>query len=140
MTPKGSSISGTVFADSRGRELLRGELAEGGSVILGEGLTDALALAIASPMPVLTAPGTGVAAAAVGPWARGRSVLLALDFDDAGNGAVKPVSRALFEQGATVRRLLWPKPAKDACDALVLMGAAGLGNFLSNPPRLESAS
>jgi Toprim-like len=130
LVPTGSRITGTVFADRRGQRLLKGEGVE--RVILGEGLTDLLALAISSPWPVLSASGTSLAAGAVGTWARGVEVLLALDCDPAGEGARPAVVDALRAHGARrVRIVRWPGGAKDACDVLAQRGAAGLESFLA---------
>ncbi len=129
--PKGCRISGTVFADSRGRRVLSGQAEDASTVVFGEGMTDCLALTIASPFAVLTAPGTSNACKAVGPWALDRRVLLALDNDEAGNMAVAPAARALYSHGATeVARVAWPQGAKDACGVLEAFGAQGLHEFL----------
>jgi hypothetical protein len=130
MLPAGSRVAGTMFADRRGQALLRGEAADR-TVILGEGLTDTLALTIASPVPVIAAPGTSNAVNTVGPWARGRHVLLALDVDAAGEIALKPTAAALYAHGAKhVQRVVWPGGAKDACDVVAQRGVVGLESFL----------
>jgi len=116
MVPLGSRVSGTVFADRRGQRLLRGE-ANDPIVVLGEGLTDMLALSIASPFPVITAPGTSNAVAAIGHWVRDRWILLALDRDLAAEMQVQRVAEAIHRYGGRgVRRVIWPGTAKDACD------------------------
>jgi len=129
--PSGSSASGTLFACTRGVQLLRGEWTGPRCYILGEGLTDHVALTIASPAPVLCAPGTGMAAAGIGAWARNAVVYVALDFDDAGTRAVDAVASRAYSFGArAVRRLEWPFEAKDACEVLDRAGVEGLERFL----------
>jgi hypothetical protein len=131
MTPKGSKLAGTVFADAKGLALIRGETLKADTVVLGEGLTDMLALAIGSPVPVLAAPGTSNAVAAVGRWARDRIVILALDNDDAGNEAAPRVANAVYQHGGRrVLRVAWPNGATDACDVVTQLGMAGLYEFL----------
>ena len=127
--PKGSQAQGTVFASRTATALLRSEEnfstrnSSATAVILGEGLTDFLALAIHARVPVFSAPGAGATIGALGPWVRGRVVCLALDCDPAGEAAVSGASRAAFRSGArAVRRVQWPRGAKDACDALRLLG------------------
>lgn len=131
MNPKGSRVAGTVFADRAGQRVLAGERAE--RIVFGEGLTDLLALCISSPWPVLTAPGTSNAVNAVGAWAGGAEVLLALDSDAAGEAAVEPVAQRLFDHGArSVRRVEWPGKVKDACEVLTQYGDVGLHEFLKS--------
>jgi hypothetical protein len=127
LVPKGSRLAGTVFASAKARAILRGEPVVAPVVVLAEGLTDALALTGALSIPVFAASGTGNAATAVGKWARGRHVLLALDRDDAGAKVLKDTSDALYSAGATrVQRIVWPKPAKDACDVVAMRGMDAL--------------
>jgi len=134
LVPAGTRLSGTAFADSRGRQVLFGET-QADKVVFGEGLTDMLALAIASPFPVITSPGTSNAIAACGPWANGRRILLALDNDVAGDRAVQPVSAELYRHGAaSVLRIRWPSGAKDACDVLERHGSEALEGFLRRQP------
>ncbi|MBK7876317.1 MAG: hypothetical protein IPJ77_11260 [Planctomycetes bacterium] len=129
--PKGSRISGTVFADVRAREVLRCDR-DTPAVVLGEGLTDSLALSFTSPVPVFCAPGTSNAVAAIGPWVHGRVLYLALDCDAAGNTALGAVANAALEHGATrVRRLVWPDRANDACAVIEKRGILGLEAFLT---------
>ena len=129
--PAGSSASGSLFACSRGVEVLRGEWGDAPCYLLGEGLTDHVALTIASPIPVLSAPGTSMAAAGVGAWARDAVLYIALDFDAAGNSALRAVSERAYLFGARqVRRPEWPEGAKDACDVVDRAGVAGLEEFL----------
>jgi hypothetical protein len=131
LVPRGCRISGSVFADARGRRVLLGDAPEAETVVLGEGLTDYLALTIASPFAVMTSPGTSNALAAVGAWARDRRVLLALDNDPAGHAATPAVAAALHQRGAAgVFRVNWPDRAKDAADVLSRRGASGLEEFL----------
>lgn len=139
LVPAGSRLVGTAFADSRGRSLLADEI-DAEFVVFGEGLTDMLALAIASPFPVITSPGTSNAVAACGPWAAGRRILLALDNDVAGDRAVHPVSAELYRYGAeSVLRVRWPSGAKDVCDVLERHGAEQLGDFLRREPTARVA-
>jgi len=129
--PKGTRAKGTVFASGRGQRLLRGE-DEGGVVILGEGLTDSLALALCSPFPVLAAPGTGMAVSSLGAWAKGRTICLALDQDEPGERATAEAAQAAYGQGAErVRRVSWPGGCVDACDAFRVMGHVNLGHLLA---------
>jgi len=111
--------------------LLRDSSFGGGKVILGEGLTDFLALSIAAPVPVLSVPGASFFAAAIGPWVAGRDVYLAADNDEAGEAAIPPTARAALERGArNVFAITWPEGCKDACDAIAALGAIGLSEFL----------
>lgn len=126
--PGGSSATGTLFADQHGLEVLRGKPSK---VLFGEGLTDHLALTIASPFAVLCAPGTSVAVSGVGAWAKDCDVVLALDLDAAGANALQPVVDRLHRHGArSVRRIEWPGGAKDACDVVEALGTAFLSQWL----------
>jgi hypothetical protein len=127
--PRGGRSSGCCFACSRGREVLKGGGAAA-AVLLGEGLTDFLALIITSPVPTLAIPGTSVAAASVGEWARGRRVLLCLDADPAGDRGVKDAARAILRFGGRPFRVRWPEGLKDATDVMKRFGAEGLSQFL----------
>lgn len=130
--PEGAPVKGTVFADARGLAVLRGSDAERLPVVIGEGLTDHLALTIASPVPLLSIPGTTFAEDAIGPWVRGRLVVLAFDADDAGEKARVITTRRAYEQGAgCVRVVLWSAGVTDACDALQKFGARRLGELLA---------
>lgn len=132
MFPSGSRSAGTAFVSLRALELLRSTSAPHDVVILGEGLTDYLALSAAMSVPVLCAPGTGSAARCVGPWARGKVLVIALDLDDAGEAAVVPAARAAYAHGARdVLRVEWPTSCKDACDVVKLRGLAGLEALLA---------
>jgi hypothetical protein len=129
--PKGGKVKGLAFADRRGLDVLRGARADAVGVVLGEGFTDYLGLSVASPLPVLAAPGTTFAADAVGPWVRGRILYLALDNDDAGEKAVGQVAAQAYAQGcARVQRIRWPEQCKDACEVVALRGIQGLEEFL----------
>lgn len=131
LVPAGSQLAGTMFADLRAQGLLRGDLQDDHVVVVGEGLTDMLALAITSPVPVITVPGGGNAARCFGPWVAGRRVLLALDVDAAGQRSERPAARSVYEhRGASVRRLVWPHGCKDACELLKQRGARALREFL----------
>ncbi len=135
--PKGSQAQGTVFANRTAKALLRAKEnfstrnSSAGAVIVGEGLTDFLALAVHATVPVFSAPGAGATIGALGAWVRGRVVCLALDCDPAGEAAVSGASRAAFRFGArAVRRVEWPENSKDACDALRLLGEAGFRKWI----------
>lgn len=126
--PAGSVASGTLFASREGLDVLHGTP---GKVLLGEGLTDHIALSIASPVAVLCAPGTSMAASGVGAWAKGCDVIVALDCDAAGANALQPVVDRLHRHGArSVRRIEWPNGAKDACDVVDARGTAFLSQWL----------
>jgi len=128
---KGSKVSGCMFADERGRKVLAGTDTTSDTVILAEGLTDFLALSFTSPVPVLSAPGTSMAVKAVGMWAKGRTVIVAVDHDEAGDQARLYVMAQALEYEATVAHgMYWPGMHKDACDVLDAMGADGLRLFL----------
>jgi hypothetical protein len=134
LVPKGSRLTGTMFANTPGRQLLAGTpsgQSECSTVVLGEGLTDHLALTTVRDVVVLSVPGTGVALAGIGDWAAGCVVRLALDCDDAGNRAIKPVSKACYAHGAReVRRITWPRGCKDACDCLRVLGDLEFAAFV----------
>ncbi len=131
--PKGSLARGLVFANAPGLRLLRRELPRDVPVLYGEGLTDSLAFAITTRLPVLCAPGTSNAASGIGSWVRRRVVCLALDCDAPGEIATVETARRAHELGAAaVKRIRWPDGCKDACDALWKLGVCGLTNFLSN--------
>ncbi len=125
MTPRGAAIAGTVFASPSGRDLLRGE-SDAKVVVYGEGLTDSLVLSLATELPVLTVPGVGQAPKCVGAWAHGRTVVIALDTDDAGEAQVKPTTEAIVSHGGRAVRLTWPSGNKDACDVLAKYGLDGM--------------
>lgn len=123
--PEGSKPSGTVFANDHGRSLLAGTLSPSDPVVFGEGLTDFLGLSIAVDVAVLCVPGTGFAVNAIGSWAYGRTVLVALDCDQAARIVLDDTTSAMYRAGAArVFRVRWPKPCKDACDVIGLHGSA----------------
>jgi hypothetical protein len=140
LLPAGSRSKRTVFASKTGLRLLQESQAEAQVsssrpfspvVILAEGLTDFLALSIHARVPVLAVPGVSTAASAVGPWARGRTVCLALDEDEAGERAVMDTQSQAHALGAReVRRVHWPLGAKDACEALEALGERGFQEHL----------
>ncbi|TAJ23653.1 MAG: hypothetical protein EPO68_02600, partial [Planctomycetota bacterium] len=104
--PAGGVVKGTVFADERGLRVLRGVEPTATPVVIGEGLTDFLAMAIGSPTPVLSVPGSSFAAAALGAWVRGRTVVLAFDRDKAGDEAADAARECAYALGAArVRRV-----------------------------------
>jgi hypothetical protein len=122
--PIGSRAAGTLFASRSGLQVLRSTWTGERTLILGEGLTDFLALSITTSLPLLCAPGVGIASKAIGSWVAGFTVLLALDCDSAGEGAIAAVSRAIYAHGGTrVRRLEWAPGIKDVCDLLRAHGA-----------------
>jgi hypothetical protein len=120
MNPKGSRVSGTVFANWRALEILRGERIDPAPIVIGEGLTDFLALSFATTWPVVSLPGVSVEITA--PWAKGRTVYLALDQDGPGEAAAARVTSMVTAAGGRPFRLRWPPGAKDACDAMAALG------------------
>ena len=85
-----------------------------------------LALSIATTLPVLGAPGTGMAASAVGAWALRREVLLILDTDDAGRAAASRAGDAVAQRGGHYSCCEWDQPG-DVCDVLAAIGAEAIG-------------
>lgn len=133
LLPKGSAARGVLFATRSGRDLLRNGSPGGGRVILGEGLTDFLALSIVAPVPVLSVPGASFFAAAIGGWVAGSALYLAADNDAAGEAAIQPTAQAAIRSGARdVFAITWPEGCKDACDALAVLGSIGLAEFLEH--------
>jgi hypothetical protein len=130
LLPKGGSAKGKVFACSRGRDLLRNE-STSSVVILGEGLTDYLALSISAPIPVFSTAGVGTAANCIGPWAKKRTVILALDCDQAGENGTVDAARVIKERGGRAQRLRWPREANDACEMVERFGVDDLAQFLA---------
>ncbi len=132
--PKGSKVAGTCFANDHARRLLRaksGEWHDASPAIVGEGLTDFLALCIALDTPVFSAPGAGMARHCIGHWASGRVVWLALDVDLAGQANLDVAAKTAYEFGAKlVRRIVWREPHKDACDALKAWGVERFSDFV----------
>jgi hypothetical protein len=129
--PRGSRAKGCLFASRTGLAVLRGSWEGLRQLVLGEGLTDFLGLVITSPVPVLSAPGTGLAASSIGDWVAGSDVLLTLDDDSAGREAVAPTAAAAYHHRArSVRRVIWPGRAKDACQVIEERGVAALREFL----------
>ena len=130
LVPERSPVSGTVFACAAGEQILRGRSNES-RVVLGEGLTDFLALAIHSPVPVLCVPGSSVLKKSPGTWVKGRDVYVAVDCDAAGEKEVAACADACWTNGArNVFRVVWPGHANDACDALAALGPNGFAEFL----------
>ena len=130
LLPKGGSAKGKVFACSQGRALLRNE-STSSIVILGEGLTDYLALSISAPIPVFSTAGVGTAANCVGPWAKERTVILALDCDQAGEKGTVDAAQVIKERGGRAQRLRWPREANDACELVERFGVDDLAQFLA---------
>jgi hypothetical protein len=132
LAPKGSRLQGTLFASVRGLDLLRGAWRGQPCVLFGEGMTDFIALATVSPIPVLCVPGTSTAVGGIGPWVAGCTLFLALDCDEAGEGAVDATAKQAYERGArSVQRLTWPSRCKDACSVVERVGLEGLWHFLT---------
>jgi putative DNA primase/helicase len=130
--PAGSSIKGTVFANDPGVALLCGRLRPPCTVLFGEGLTDFLAIACtAAGYPVLCAPGTGFAQAALGRWAVGARVVIAVDNDEPGERCAEELGPNLYRAGAQqVFRAIWPDQCKDACEVVEHGGIGGLHDFI----------
>lgn len=132
LVPTGSRCKGTVFANHSGRDLLE----HGGGtpeVIILEGLTDFLAVGLATCAAVLSAPGTSAAESGVGEWADDRDIFIGVDLDDAGNACVEGLAAALFAaQARSVHRLVWPDKCVDACDTLAALGSRDFSEFLSD--------
>ena len=123
--PRGARASGVVFANAKGLQVLRRERS-GPTVVLGEGLTDYLALSLSSNLPVLGVPGVTNASKAIGPWTEGHDIRIAFDTDRAGEAVVPRLVQQIFRAGGrSVVRTRWPRGAKDACDALETLGAEG---------------
>jgi hypothetical protein len=129
LSPKGSRISGTAFANRAAREVLRGGR-DGDPVLLAEGLTDFLALAATCPYPIISVPGAEVAVHAVRPWVRERLVLVGLDSDRAGEGAANKVAEVVAREGGQPVRVR-PGDVKDWCDLLAARGPVWLEEFVT---------
>lgn len=132
LVPAGSRAAGTCFANEAGRAMLSGQAVACPNVVLGEGLTDHLALTIAlgDSTAVISLPGVGNAVRSIGPWAQGRVLYVATDNDDAGKRVLNFIARAAREHGASKSfAVTWPKHTNDACDALSHLGADGLRQF-----------
>ncbi len=131
--PAGSRATGTVMANEAALGILRGEQRDGLPVILGEGLTDFLALGIATSLPVLSAPGASLMPKCAGAWAKERSVYVASDVDEAGDNCLEPTARALYRAGAErVLSVTWPEGCVDACEAIVAMGPKQFASFIDD--------
>ncbi len=129
--PKGSSARGTLFANEAALDLLRDRGSHNGTVVVGEGLTDFLALACHTSHAVVAIPGIGSARNGLGAWIGGLDVLLALDADTAGVEATQVAAQAAHGLGARrVQGVRWPHGAIDACEALETLGKAGFSEFL----------
>ncbi|MEM7231771.1 MAG: CHC2 zinc finger domain-containing protein [Planctomycetota bacterium] len=131
--PRGGKVSGTVFANDRGLDVLRGE-DRTAPAVLGEGLTDFLSLACSMPghIAVFAVPGISLSAGVIKPWAEGRRVYLLFDNDDAGERHVMPAVRAIRRVGGSPYRILWPPSVKDACDVLRCAGVDRFRDFFQN--------
>lgn len=136
--PAGTRVRGTVFANATGLALLRGER-NNDIVLYGEGLTDSIAYALASPIPSLCAPGTPMYVSGLGPWARGRTVVLCADADPSGDRVIDEARNVAFRFGARrVVRLRWAAPAKDACDVIARFGIDRLRDTIARARRTPS--
>ncbi|MCP4039714.1 MAG: hypothetical protein GY733_22410 [bacterium] len=132
LVPKRSRCKATVFANAQGRSLLRGDVV-GKDVLLVEGMTDFFAAGIASNVAVLGVPGTGAAESAVGSWASGCRVFIAMDLDQAGEASVSRVAQELArEKAESAYRLVWPRGCTDVCDVMASIGSTGLADFLED--------
>lgn len=137
--PRGCHVRGTAFANSLGLRVLRGEWKGTPTVIIGEGMTDCFALSAASPVPVFTAPGAGMAAALVGPWVSGFRVYLALDNDPSGQDQIPPAAEQLGRHGAFAAfGIRWPDGANDAAEVAEKFGVDHLADFLQEILRSPS--
>lgn len=122
--PFGSRVTGLMFANEAGKQVLRGAHTANDPVLLAEGLTDFLALTTVTQLPVLSAPGTPFFVGCIRSWACGRSVILAPDRDAAGDRVLLPAAHIAYSLGARlVYRLVWPATCNDAADALIRLGA-----------------
>lgn len=129
--PAGSRARAVAFANTEGLALLGTPAENSSPVLLGEGLTDHLALTITAPGPVLSVPGTSVAASIIEGWVQGRSLLLAFDDDRAGRSGVEAVKRAFFRCGGDrLYELTWPRGCNDANDTLLSLGAPTMAQLL----------
>jgi hypothetical protein len=124
--PPGSLEPGVVFANSTGLDVLRGAYSGSDPVLFAEGITDFWALTLVFSGPVLGAPGTAFVGKAIGPWAKGQTILLALDCDPPGDRACQVAASALSAYGIEApSRIRWPEALKDACDVLGRRGVDG---------------
>lgn len=129
--PWGAQAKDAVFANRLGIDLLRGKSFDDPRALLGEGLTDSLAYAIACPYPALCAPGVPFIVSSIGPWVKDRVLLLAIDCDEAGERVQHQANAVAHRFGVReVRRVVWPHGAKDACATLERIGVEGLRAFL----------
>jgi len=129
--PKGGRVAKTTFANSAGVKLLKGEGNSRGAVVIGEGLTDHLALSVAHhPLPVFSAPGVAGVQHIAGDWMKGRRVLIALDCDTAGEDHVPELRRRIVAHGGYPVRIRWPEGIVDACDFLQVHGMNSLKEVL----------
>jgi DNA primase len=120
-----------MFASRLGLAVLRRQWSGPQLVVVGEGLTDHLALTISSPLPVVSTPGTSVASGIFGTWVAGYVVMLALDADAAGRAALQPAAEQARRFGARdVRGVAWPSGCNDACDVLAHRGRNGFMEIL----------
>jgi len=86
-------------------------------------------------VPALALPGVGNEADAVGPWARGTAVIVALDQDEPGRESAIRLARAVVAAGGRPVRLRWPSGTKDACDVLQELGHVAMADFLARAVR-----
>ena len=100
--PKGYSAAELLFADSKGLALLKGEGAPPKTILLAEGLTDTLALALwaryrAEPAAVLGMVAGSAKALSRVAWRPGQTVVCFTDTDGAGEGYAQAALAALPE-------------------------------------------
>ena len=128
--PRGGRATGTVFANDSGRRVLLGEKNDR-AVVLAEGLSDYLAAVIVWGGPVVSTPGTSMAPTAIGPWVKGRTIILLLDADEPGKGAAGQVCYEVQRHGGQTIPILWTAAGVgDLCDAIDVFGEQKVTDFL----------
>lgn len=135
MNCSGLKIGGSMFATATGLALLRGQ-SDADTIIVGEGITDYLALSFLSPVPAFTAAGAGLAKRIAGAWVSGKRVVMALDCDLVGRSQTRRASDSFYAAGALeVAALEWSPGANDVCDELRFSGADALHDVLEEVTR-----
>jgi DNA primase len=127
-SPRGGRIREALFLSMSAVDALRGHLPRVPTIV-GEGLSDFLALAVvaAGRWPVAALPGVGGAGGdIVGRLGRGRTVILALDQDEPGEKAACRAAGTISAAGGRPKRLRWPPGHKDACDLVEAYGLEAL--------------
>lgn len=137
--PTGSRVKRTVFADAAGLKVLRGDHDLSVPVGIAEGLTDFLALITVSPFPVLGVPGAGMTSFVFGSWAKGATVLVALDRDETGRDSLRDALQLAARSGVRCLREVkaWPGEVNDAADSLAVVGPDALGEFIASFQEVE---